>query len=233
MFSRSTPDLEVGRPKRLKNRPSLVDITGVNQLAASWAVSAATLTLLSLSAWHNRRSGYQSNGDKSLGSHSNLMYSLSIEAVNLNSKSGLQAVQYSSDPIVCLEAIAKAKWPNGLECPKCQGKRLSFLKTGLLWICLDCRKQTRTVKADGTLIGGKARFMNAGRREKMIRGRGPIGKAIVFGLKDGETGKFCTSVVANAQEASPSSRDSRERWAGRGTQHVRAELLQWLERIHS
>src|SRR5580693_5201235 len=59
MFSRSTPDLEVGRPKRLKNRPSLVDITGVNQLAASWAVSAATLTLLSLSAWHNRRNGYQ------------------------------------------------------------------------------------------------------------------------------------------------------------------------------
>jgi len=31
----------------------------VNQLAASWAVSAATLTLLSLSAWHNRRSGFQ------------------------------------------------------------------------------------------------------------------------------------------------------------------------------
>ena len=65
-----------------------------------------------------------------------------METVNLNSKSGLmEAIQYFSDPLVCLETVAKAKWPNGPECPKCAGKKLSFLKTRLMWTCLACRKQ--------------------------------------------------------------------------------------------
>jgi transposase-like protein len=65
-----------------------------------------------------------------------------MEATKLNSKSGLmEAMQYFSDPMVCLETVAKAKWPNGPECPKCQGKKLSFLKTRLMWTCLACRKQ--------------------------------------------------------------------------------------------
>jgi transposase-like protein len=65
-----------------------------------------------------------------------------METANLNSKSGLlEAIQYFSDPMVCLETVAKAKWPNGPECPKCAGKKLSFLKTRLMWTCLACRKQ--------------------------------------------------------------------------------------------
>jgi transposase-like protein len=65
-----------------------------------------------------------------------------MEASKLNSKSGLmEAMQYFSDPMVCLETVARAKWPNGPECPKCQGKKLSFLKTRLMWTCLACRKQ--------------------------------------------------------------------------------------------
>jgi len=65
-----------------------------------------------------------------------------MEATKLNSKSGLmEAMQYFSDPMVCLETVARAKWPNGPECPKCQGKKLSFLKTRLMWTCLACRKQ--------------------------------------------------------------------------------------------
>jgi transposase-like protein len=65
-----------------------------------------------------------------------------MDAVNFNSKSGLmEAVEYFSDPMVCLDTVAKAKWPNGPECPKCQGKKLSFLKTRLMWTCLVCRKQ--------------------------------------------------------------------------------------------
>src|ERR1019366_3632786 len=50
-------------------------------------------------------------------------------------------------------------------------------------------KMSGTIEADETFIGGKARFMHKGRREKMIKGRGPIGKQIVFGLLDHETGK--------------------------------------------
>jgi transposase-like protein len=185
-------------------------------------------------------------------------------SVNLNSKSGLiEAIEYFSDPLVCLETVAKAKWPNGPECPKCSGKKLSFLKTRLIWTCLGCRKQfsvkvgtifedspvqlnkwltamwlvgnckngvssyeiardlgvtqatawfmlhriryamhtgsinkmTGTVEADETFIGGKARFMHAHKREEKIKGRGPTGKAIVFGLLERETGKVRTHHV--------------------------------------
>ena len=65
-----------------------------------------------------------------------------METVKFNEKSGLlEAIRYFSDPMVCLEAVSKVKWPNGPECPRCQGKRLSFIKTRLMWTCLACRKQ--------------------------------------------------------------------------------------------
>jgi len=189
-----------------------------------------------------------------------------METANLNSKSGLiEAIQYFSDPMVCLETVAKAKWPNGPECPKCAGKKLSFLKTRLMWTCLACRKQfsvkvgtifedspvplnkwlaamwlignckngissheigrglqvtqatawfmvhriryamhtgsinkmTGTVEADETFVGGAARFMHADDKARKLQGRqgGPIGKAIVFGLLERETGKVRTHHV--------------------------------------
>lgn len=65
-----------------------------------------------------------------------------MEAVKSNESSGLlEATRYFSDPIVCLETVSKAKWPNGRQCPRCQSKRLSFVRTRLTWTCLDCRKQ--------------------------------------------------------------------------------------------
>src|SRR5829696_1693623 len=65
-----------------------------------------------------------------------------METVKLNKKSGLmQAIKYFSDPLICLEAVSKAKWADGPQCPRCESKRLSFLKTRLMWTCLDCRKQ--------------------------------------------------------------------------------------------
>src|SRR5262249_30337645 len=142
-------------------------------------------------------------------------------------------------------------------------KKLSFLKTRLMWTCLACRKQfsvkvgtifedspigldkwlmamwlvgnckngvssyevardlkvtqrtawfmlhrirhamhtgstnkmTGTIEADETFIGGKARNMRFGKRTERIRGRGPMGKAIVFGLLDREIGKVRTAVI--------------------------------------
>ena len=192
-----------------------------------------------------------------------------METVNINEKSGLlEAIRYFSDLIVCLEAVSKAKWPKGPECPRCQSKRLSFLKTRLMWTCLECRKQfsvkvgtifedsaigldkwltamwllanckngvssyeigralsvtqktawfmlhriryaqhhgtinkmTGTVEADETFIGGKARNMHADKRAEKIHGRGPDGKAIVFGLLDRETGEVRTSVVGTRRK---------------------------------
>src|SRR5579863_5422534 len=192
-----------------------------------------------------------------------------METVKLNEKSGLiEAIEYFSDPMVCLETVSKAKWPDGPECPKCGAKRLSFLKTRLMWTCLECRKQfsvkvgtifedsaiplnkwlvamwlvgnckngvssyevardlkvtqrtawlmthriryamhtgsinkmTGEVEADETFIGGKARFMHADKRAEKIKGRGPMGKAIVFGLLERETGKVRTSVVGTRRK---------------------------------
>jgi transposase-like protein len=153
-------------------------------------------------------------------------------------------------------------------CPRCESKRLSFLKTRLMWTCLECRKQfsvkvgtifedsaigldkwltamwllanckngissyelakdvkvtqrsawfmlqrirhamhtgtinkmTGTIEADETFIGGKARFMHAHKREEKIRGRGPMGKAIVFGMLERETGKVRTHHVTTRRK---------------------------------
>jgi transposase-like protein len=182
-----------------------------------------------------------------------------MEAVKFNETSGLmEAIKYFSDPMVCLNAVSKAKWGNGDPvCPRCTCKRVSFIRPRMLWTCLGCRKQfsvkigtifedspigldkwlcamwmlanckngvssyeiargirvtqktawfmlhriryaqhhgsidkmTGTVEADETFIGGKARNMHADKRAAKIHGRGPDGKAVVFGLLDHETGK--------------------------------------------
>ncbi len=61
-------------------------------------------------------------------------------------------------------------------------------------------KMTGTIEADETFIGGKARNMHFGKRRERIRGRGPMGKAIVFGLLDREAGKVHTSVVGTRRK---------------------------------
>jgi transposase-like protein len=187
-----------------------------------------------------------------------------METVMLNVKSGLlEAIQYFADPMVCLEAVAAAKWKDGPECPKCQGKKVSFIRTRMLWTCLGCRKQfsvkvgtifedsavplnkwmvamwmlacckngvssyevgraikvtqktawfmlqrirhamhtgsinkmTGEIEADETFIGGKTRNMHLGKRVEKIHGRGPNGKAVVFGLLDCHNEKVRTYVV--------------------------------------
>lgn len=187
-----------------------------------------------------------------------------METETLNKFSGLmQAVKHFADPMVCLETVSQAKWSNGPECPRCESKKLSFLKTRLMWTCLDCRKQfsvkvgtifedsaigldkwlcamwmvancknggssyevaralevtqktawlmlhriryamhhgtinkmTGSVEADETFIGGKARNIHAWKRGQKIHGRGPDGKAIVFGLLDREAKKVRICVV--------------------------------------
>src|ERR1700692_389007 len=193
-----------------------------------------------------------------------------MENDTLNVNSGLlAAIRHYSNPLTCIEEVASVKWPNGKAvCPRCDSKRNSFLKTRLMWKCLDCKKQfsvkvgtifedsavgldkwlcamwmlanckngvssyeiaralevtqktawfmlqriryamhhgtinkmTGTVEADETFIGGKARNMHKGKREEVIHGRGPMGKAIVFGFLERETGKVRTSVVGTRRK---------------------------------
>jgi transposase-like protein len=58
-------------------------------------------------------------------------------------RSFLEAARYFADPDVCVEFVAAMRWPDGVACPHCSGKRVSFLKSRRIWKCMnrDCHKQ--------------------------------------------------------------------------------------------
>jgi len=79
-----------------------------------------------------------------------------MESAKFSYPSGLmEAIKTFTDPQTCLEVVKGAKWgTKGPTCPRCESKRLSFLKTRLMWKCLDCQKQF-SVKV-GTLFEDSA-----------------------------------------------------------------------------
>ena len=58
-------------------------------------------------------------------------------------KSLLQAIRYFADPDICVEFVASMRWPQGTECPYCEGKKISYLKSRRIFKCMakDCHKQ--------------------------------------------------------------------------------------------
>jgi transposase-like protein len=52
-----------------------------------------------------------------------------------------QAVRYFSDEQVCIDTIAKMRWPKGPICPTCEGAEHYYLKTQKRWKCKKCAKQ--------------------------------------------------------------------------------------------
>lgn len=181
-----------------------------------------------------------------------------MDSKNAAPETLLEAVRYFQDPAVCLAFVAAIRWPQGITCPRCGVREVSFLSTRSLWKCKGCKKQFSVkvgtifedsplgldkwlpavwmvvnckngissyelaraagvtqksawfmnhrirlalqngsfdmmdgeVEADETFIGGAARFMHKDRRERMIKGRGPVGKVAVMGLlqRHGEGG---------------------------------------------
>src|SRR6266498_2630573 len=62
-----------------------------------------------------------------------------------------QAIQHYSDEQICIDAVAKMRWPNGVPvCPACGHKDHYYLKTQKRWKCKECYKQF-TVKL-GTIF---------------------------------------------------------------------------------
>jgi transposase-like protein len=53
----------------------------------------------------------------------------------------VDAVRYFADPDVCVNYVAKLRWPNGPVCPRCDGREHSYLTTRRLWKCKNCKKQ--------------------------------------------------------------------------------------------
>ncbi len=56
-------------------------------------------------------------------------------------KTLLEAIQHFSDEQVCIDAVAKMRWPNGAECPACATKKPYYLKTQRRFKCRECRRQ--------------------------------------------------------------------------------------------
>jgi transposase-like protein len=56
-------------------------------------------------------------------------------------KSLQQAIRYFSNPQVCIDTVAKMRWPNGPECPACGHKEHYWLDSQKRWKCKDCRRQ--------------------------------------------------------------------------------------------
>lgn len=52
-----------------------------------------------------------------------------------------EAIVYYDNPDHALEFVASLRWPDGVACPRCDSKRVSFLKTRRIWKCMGCRKQ--------------------------------------------------------------------------------------------
>ena len=52
-----------------------------------------------------------------------------------------QAIRYFSDEQVCIDTIAKMRWPNGPVCPKCGHGEHYYLATQKRWKCKKCAKQ--------------------------------------------------------------------------------------------
>jgi transposase-like protein len=61
-----------------------------------------------------------------------------------------QAMRHFSDEQVCIDTVAKMRWPNGPECPACSHNEHYYLKTQKRWKCKECYKQF-TVKL-GTIF---------------------------------------------------------------------------------
>jgi transposase-like protein len=56
-------------------------------------------------------------------------------------KTLIEAIRYFSDQDVCVQFVAKLRWPDGPACPTCGGTEHSYLKTRRVWKCKACKRQ--------------------------------------------------------------------------------------------
>jgi transposase-like protein len=53
----------------------------------------------------------------------------------------IEAIRYFSNEDVCVQFVARLRWPDGPICPRCGSPAYSFLSTRRVWKCTDCKKQ--------------------------------------------------------------------------------------------
>ena len=54
-----------------------------------------------------------------------------------------EAIKFFSDADTCVTFLAQLRWPDGVTCPNCEGKAVSYLSTRRTWKCMNkaCHKQ--------------------------------------------------------------------------------------------
>ena len=62
----------------------------------------------------------------------------------------LDAIKYFADADNALAFMVQLRWPDGVTCPKCGGKEVSFVSTRSLWKCKACKNQIRVKQ--GTIM---------------------------------------------------------------------------------
>jgi transposase-like protein len=62
----------------------------------------------------------------------------------------LDAIKYFADADNALAFMVQLRWPDGVTCPKCGGKEVSFISTRSLWKCKACKNQIRVKQ--GTIM---------------------------------------------------------------------------------
>jgi transposase-like protein len=72
-----------------------------------------------------------------------------MEAQNTEPKTFIEAVPYFTNPDNCLNYLSKRRWPDGVECPTCGRKDISFVPSRRLWQC-----KTRHPKAQFSIKTG-------------------------------------------------------------------------------
>lgn len=72
-----------------------------------------------------------------------------MESQNTEPKTFIEAVPYFTNPDNCLNYLAKRRWPNGVACPTCGRKDVSFVPSRRYWQC-----KTRHPKAQFSIKTG-------------------------------------------------------------------------------
>jgi transposase-like protein len=52
-----------------------------------------------------------------------------------------EAILYFADKDTCTTFMAQIRWPEGVTCPVCESKEVSYLSTRFMWKCKACKKQ--------------------------------------------------------------------------------------------
>ena len=65
-----------------------------------------------------------------------------------------EAIKFFADPDTCVTFMAQLRWPEGVTCPNCGGKAVSYLSTRRTWKCMnrECHKQF-SVKVGTIFVG--------------------------------------------------------------------------------